>query len=429
MKIIAVNGYKAVGRNMTGISVGRETIALDNGIRLDTMQMYDSELRSLKSFPIKKLIEMDILTQPDRLKNVIAQVVSHAHLDHYGSIPFHKPKVPIISTHYTNELIKKDYKEGNYISLNYGERYEISKNFELEFIEISHSIPYSAIVVLYTKEGIVVYASDFKLDNFSNINKPDYKSLKKLGKEGVKALIAESVRVKEKGKTPSEIVVIDKLRDIFSIIDDGLIIVATFSTHMERIGNIIKEAENLNRKIIIMGRSLLKNISVARSFNLFELKGNIKVVASSKAIKNSLTEIKRGKRDEYLLIVTGHQGEPDSILSRMASDKLPFRFQKGDSVIFCSDVIPSPINFASRYALETKLRMKKVKIFDSVHVSGHASREDHRYLIKLLKPEHIIPCHGDIEMRSSYAELCLEEGYELQKSVHILRNGSYVKIR
>ena len=81
MKII-VNGYKAVGRNMTGISVGRETIALDNGIRLDTMQMYDSELRSLKSFPIKKLIEMDILTQPDRLKNVIAQVVSHAHLDH-----------------------------------------------------------------------------------------------------------------------------------------------------------------------------------------------------------------------------------------------------------------------------------------------------------------------------------------------------------
>ena len=173
---------------------------------------------------------------------------------------------------------------------------------------------------------------------------------------------------------------IDKLRDIFSIIDDGLIIVATFSTHMERIGNIIKEAENLNRKIIIMGRSLLKNISVARSFNLFELKGNIKVVASSKAIKNSLTEIKRGKRDEYLLIVTGHQGEPDSILSRMASDKLPFRFQKGNSVIFCSDVIPSPIN-------------------------------------------------GDIEMRSSYAELCLEEGYELQKSVHILRNGSYVKIR
>jgi len=222
--------------------------------------------------------------------------------------------------------------------------------------------------------------------------------------------------------------VIDKLRDIFSIIDDGLIIVATFSTHMERIGNIIKEAENLNRKIIIMGRSLLKNISVARSFNLFELKGNIKVVASSKAIKNSLTEIKRGKRDEYLLIVTGHQGEPDSILSRMASDKLPFRFQKGDSVIFCSDVIPSPINFASRYALETKLRMKKVKIFDSVHVSGHASREDHRYLIKLLKPEHIIPCHGNIEMRSSYAELCLEEGYELQKSVHILRNDSYVKI-
>jgi len=426
MKITAVSGYKAVGRNMTGVSIGKETIAIDNGIRLDTLQMYDKELESLKKRKLEDLVRMDVIPEVERLKGVTAQVISHGHLDHIGALPINKPRVPIISTHYTTEIGRKEYREGNFYSIDYNDEFKVSKEISVELVEITHSIPYSSLVVLHTPEGDVVYASDFRFDNHSLVARPDYKRLRELGRGNVKALIVESTRSQENGKTPSEAIVREKLKDVMEFIDSGLIIATTFSTHIERIQSILDEVEKTDRTPLILGRSLLRNIELAQRFGLLELPFNAKLLSTSKAITNSLREIK--DRSDYFLLATGHQGEPDSVLSRLVNGVFPFKLHKGDSTLFCAGVIPTPLNRATRYVLETKLKSFGVNIFDDIHVSGHAAREDHRHLLKLLKPDHIIPCHGGIDMRSSYAVLAAEEGYEMNKKIHLLMNGNSIDV-
>lgn len=422
MKITAVGGYKAVGRNMTGVSVGRETVAIDNGIRLDTLQMYDpDEVDVLAEKTVEELISMEIIPDQHLLKNLSAQVLSHGHLDHIGALSINKPKVPTISTHYTIDLCRKEFREGNFYSVGFSEPFDISRDVSVEFLEVTHSIPFSSIVVLHTPEGDVVYASDFRLDNHSQIAKTDYKGLRRIAGGNPRALVVESTRVWDEGKTPSESVVRSKLSDLMEFIDSGLVIATTFSTHIERIQAIVDEAERVGRIPLIMGRSFSRQIAIAEKFGILNLPPNAKVFATGKAVKRGLSEIHH--RDDYFLLVTGHQGEPESVISKIAGGKLPFRLNKGDSAILCANTIPTPINVASRYVLESRLKSRGVRIFDNVHVSGHAAREDHRYLLNLLKPDHIVPCHGTLDMRSGYAALALEEGYEMNKNIHLLVNG------
>lgn len=426
VKITAIGGYEAVGRNMTSVTIGKETVAIDDGIRLDTLQMYDSDTKDLKKYKEEDLLRMDVVPDTSRLKNVVAQIISHGHLDHIGALPITEPKAPIITTHYSAEIGKKEYPNGDFYSLGYGEFFEISPHLSAEFIEITHSIPYTSVVVLHTNEGDIVYASDFKLDDYSNIAKPDYKKLREIGKGNVKALIVESTRVGEIGKTPSESVAREKLKDVVNSIEDGLIVATTFSTHIERIQTILDEAEKMGRIPMILGRSLLKQIEIAEKFGLLDLPLTSRVFATSKAIKRAFKEMKN--RNDYFLLVTGHQGEPTSVLSKMIKGEYPFKFEKNDSVILCANAIPTPVNIASRYVLETKLQSFDVNIFDDVHVSGHASKEDHRRMLKMIKPDHIIPCHGGIDMRGNYAELAIEEDYELNKNLHLVTNGASVEL-
>ena len=128
-------------------------------------------------------------------------------------------------------------------------------------------------------------------------------------------------------------------------------------------------------------------------------------------------------KDKYLPIVTGHQGEPNAILTRIANGSTPYTVEDGDKVIFSANTIPNPSNIANRYAVETKLQMRGARIYDNVHVSGHASKEDHWELLRMINPSHVIPTHGNLEMTSAYAELAEKVGYVLGDTVHILRNG------
>jgi len=427
MKITAVGGYKAVGRNMTGVSLDKKTIALDNGIRLDTLQIYDDDADRVRKCSEEELVRLDIIPDADRLKNVVCQVLSHGHLDHIGALPFNRPKVPIVSTPYVAEMARSEYKQGNFYGIEYGQDYEVSNDVTVELVEVTHSIPYASIVVLHTAEGDVVYTGDFRFDDHSQLARTNYKRLRELGNGNVKALIVESTRVRQEGKTFSEDVVRTMLKDVLEFIDKGLIVTTTFSTHVERLQTIVDQAENSGRTPVILGRSLGKQSKLAQKFDILDLPQGTDVFSKAKAIASALVDIGR-KREEYLLIVTGHQGEPNSILSRMVNGVFPFSFEHSDSVIFCARTIPGPLNAASRYILETKLKSFGVKIFDNVHVSGHAAREDHRRMLELLKPEHVIPCHGDMDMRSSYAELAAEEGYRINKDLHILTNGTDIEI-
>ena len=424
--LTAVSGYREVGRNMTGVSLGNDTIALDNGIRLDTLQIYDESIKDILKLSKEELVNYDIIPQASRLKNVRAQVISHGHLDHIGGLSFNKPKVPIYTTHYASEIGRKEYANGDFISMDYGERRNISQNFSVEFIEVTHSIPQASIVVLHSKMGKIVYACDFRFDDNSTIAKVDYKKLKKLGGEDVSALIVESTRVANEGKTPSESLVQQNLRDTLKFIEGGLITASTFASHIERIQTILDEVEKTGRKTIILGRSLLEHTELADRFGLLDLPLDAKIVASEKAANNELRKIKN--REKYFLLVTGHQGEPKAALSKLVDGKYNFKFRKDDSVLLCADTIPTPMNEANRYVLETKLKSKGVRIFKDIHVSGHAAKEDHRKLIRMVKPKNIIPCHGTLAMRSKYAELAAEEGYQLGENVHLLNNGQKIRL-
>lgn len=427
MKITAIGGYNAVGSNMTGIEVNNEIIAIDCGIRLDTLQMYDSDTQRLRKFDKDDLIQKRIIPNFHFLdeRKLKAEIISHGHLDHLGALGIIKPKIPIYTLPYTSEICTKEFPNGNFKLRNYNEEFSLTDKISAEFVEVTHSIPYTSIVILHTLEGKIAYASDFRLDNYSQIAKTDYKRLRELGNEGIKVMIVESLRAGEIGKTPSEKTVKEKLKNLLEFIDNGLIIATTFSSHIERIEYFLEEAERIGRRILVLGRSLHTHVRIAEKFGLLHLPKDAIVLANSKGINNALKGIKN--REDYFLIVTGHQGEPDSVLSRMSNGKFNFEFKKGDAVIFGASTIPTPINESTKYAIETKLKFSRVKIFEA-HAHGHASKEDHRYLLNLLKPEHIIPCHGDAKMKSGYVSLGEEEDYELNKNIHMLSDGLSVKL-
>jgi len=169
-------------------------------------------------------------------------------------------------------------------------------------------------------------------------------------------------------------------------------------------------------------------LGTAEGMGYVELPNNIGVYGNRRSVDKILKRITQDGKEKYLPVITGHQGEPESLLTRIASELTPYQVTPGDKIVFSAEVIPTPINEANRYSLETKLKMHGARLYTDVHVSGHAAREDHWELIKMLKPDHIFPTHGDLSMTSSYVELAEEAGYSLRDNIHLLRNGQNIAI-
>jgi len=370
----------------------------------------------------------------DEMKYVKAICISHAHLDHVGALPFFmgKFKVPIHGTKFTIEVLKallKDKKKSPTTDLVVhpeNAQFKISKNLRIQFIHITHSTPQSVLVVVHTPEGCVVYANDFKLDNAPVLGpKPNYDAMRKL--KHVRALIIDSLYALDPRKTPSEAIAREMLKDVLlgtSSLGKN-IIVTTFSSHIARISTIIDLARSLNRRPVFIGRSLAKYIDAAKAAGVIDLEKKADFVRYGSTVDKYFKKNKVTK--DKLFIVTGHQGEPKAILSRLAKEKI-FPFGPEDLVIFSCRIIPTEENFLNRSNLEAELKSKKVRIFTEIHVSGHACREDHREFIKLIRPEHILPAHGEVAMLEGAKELALEMGYKPDK-IHILENFSRLYIK
>ncbi len=438
MEIITVGGYEEVGGNMTCVKVGDESIIIDMGIRLDRVMIHeDTDVSKMSN---KDLIARGIIPNDSVVQgNVKAIVIGHGHLDHIGAVVMlaAKYKCPIIGTPLTLELIKSEVKwrrikmPNEFVVLNQGDQMKVSSNFEVEFVRITHSIPHSTMTVLHTKEGILVYANDFKLDDTPVIGeKPDYDRLMELGSEGVKALIVESLRVNEEGRTPSEGVAAKLVEDnlLKSDPDKGLII-TTFSSHLARVSSIVDAAARMGITPVLMGRSMQKYSSIGEKLKIIDLPEGTKMYGDQKSMRKVFTQIMKDGKENYLPIVTGHQGEPEALLSKIANGKMPYTIEKDDQVIFSSYTIPNPINLANAYALETKLHMQGARIFKGCHVSGHASKEDHRDVLKMLNPENIVPCHGDLNMQANYTQLAEQLGYRMEQDIFLRRNGQKVVIK
>ena len=437
IEVIAVGGYDEVGRNMTAVRCGKEIVVFDMGLRLDQVMIHeDAEIENMHSLDLIQMKAIPDDTKMNTVEGTVKAIVcSHGHLDHIGAVTklAHRYNAPVVATPYTIELIRQQIAGEQKFGVNNklfvlrsGQRYTISPTLTLEFVRMQHSIIDTVMPVLHTPQGAIVYSNDYKLDRTPVIGEPpDFARLRQIGKEGVLCLFAESTNVHMSGRCPSERVARDVVRDTMTSYEDdkSAIIVSTFSSHIARVKTIAECAHEIGRKPVLLGRSMERYSSTAEQMKLVAFPQTLSMFGNRRTVERTMRRMIKMGKEKFVPIVTGHQGEPGSILSRIALDDTPYKIDKGDKVIFSAKVIPNPMNFGQRYMVETRLRMRGARIFEDLHVSGHAYREDHYELLQLLDPQHIIPSHGGIEQTGAYTEFAEGCGYTFQKDLHILRNG------
>lgn len=443
IKITAIGGFDEVGKNCTAITVDDTTIICDMGIHLDSYIKYtESEEEDITKVGANELMRMGAIPDVrllDPIKHKVKAIIpTHAHLDHVGAIPFlaNRFNCDILCTPFTKEVISaivKDNKmhlKNKIKALSPNATYKISNDITMEFVSMTHSTPHSTLLAIHTKYGTVCYANDFKFDNNPIIGKgPDYDRLREIGNKGVVALINDSLYAHDARKTPSESVAREMLKDVLLGTDSSgkLVIVTTFSSHLARLKSIIDMGQQMGRKIIFLGRSLSKYTFAGEAAQLVKFSKEVEIVKFGSQVRNRLSRIREKERHKYLLVMTGHQGEPNSVLSRIVDGKVDFRLEKGDFVVFSCKTIPSPTNIQNRAVLESKLRDMGVRMFTDIHVSGHASKEDLRDLLHMLKPRHVIPAHGDDKVREPMKLLALEESYKPEQ-IHMMHDGQTIVV-
>ncbi|MBU7033322.1 MAG: MBL fold metallo-hydrolase [Theionarchaea archaeon] len=429
MIIHAVGGYEEVGKNMTAVEVGGETIIIDMGLRVDRMMIHeDTDVHTLKEHELRKIGAIP----DDRIlegKHVVGIILSHGHLDHIGAVSKMAAKYhcPIVARPFTANIVSKllqDDRQSNKNVIPVESRGSLG-NFQFELINVTHSIPDSSLLALYTRDGDVLYANDYKLDPHPTVG--DTTDFDKLTGIQPKVLIIESVRVREQKKTPSERIAVMMLQDLFfdTHFDFDCLVSTTFSSHISRISTLIDLSRKVGRQPVLLGTSLSKYWNAAMEEGI--VSEDVVRISRRNALQKFLREA-RDDRSAYSLIVTGHQGEIDAVLSRIVDGKTPFHLTNRDCVIFSASTIPNPVNEANRYKLETKLMMQNVRMFKDMHVSGHASKEDHRELLRIVNPEYIIPSHGEFDMISSWGTLAEEEGYIVGKDLFTVKNSQRMEI-
>lgn len=444
MKIHTIGGYSEVGKNMTVLELEEDAFIFDEGFFLPPIVEMEEKDRNEFTYSEKKLRDIKAIPDDfiiDKIRHKVrAQFIGHAHLDHVGAIPFlsNRYKAPIYGTPFTIAVLNSLLAD-NDITLNNeiktiqpNTSFNIkgkNKNYKVEFINITHSTPQTAMIAIHTEKGIVLYANDFKLDDHPVLGlKPNYKRLKELSKQGIYLLINDSLYAPSDRKTPSERIARHLLEEVMLTPQnrkDGMII-TTFSSHIARLKSIVEFGQKLNREIIFLGRSLSKYTTAAQEVGIAPFTRKIKIAKYRRQVEKTLRKVQRN-RSKYLLVCTGHQGEPGSILERMTKNQLDFKINQNDNVIFSSSVIPTPINKDNFSKMESKLKKSKARIFRDVHVSGHSGREDLRDAVNLLNPQHIIPAHGGIDKTQAMIDLAKEMGYQ-KSQLHLMKDHAVLKL-
>ncbi len=444
LKIHGVGGYDEVGKNMTAVENEEDAFLFDAGLYLPAIVGVqerekiptESGMRALGALPD------DIYLDKKRIREKVRSIlISHAHLDHVGGAPYlgHRYKADIVGTPYTLEVLKSLLSDGKgklpnrLVQVNPNGVYTIkgkNENYKVEFVNITHSTLQCAMVAVHTKEGVILYTNDYKFDNTPILgDKPNYKRLRELAKIGIKAIVADCLYAPDDRKTPSEKIARGLLEDVMLTTDNSNsgIVITTFSSHIARLKSIAELGVKLGRKVIFCGRSLNKYVDAAIKVRMAPFKDTVQMAYSKGHMEKLLKKANSAKRN-YMVVCTGHQGEPGSILDRISRDQLPYKVSPDDHIIFSSRTIPTPINEASKAELEKRLRKHQCRIFDNIHVSGHGGREDLRDLIRLTNPEHIFPSHGDLPKLEAGINLAIEMGYRKDYNAHILYNGREVKL-
>jgi len=439
IEICTVGGFDQVGKNMIAVRVDDETIILDMGLDLGPYIKYteDNDDPDMSAKTLTRLGAIPDITPIKSWKNVIAIVPTHAHLDHIGAIPYlanKYKKAPIICSGFTKEVIKSICDSSRTKIKNKIKKVSTNSktkigNITIEFINVTHSTPQSAIVALHTKYGTIVYATDFKFDNTPTLGeKTNIHRLKEIGNtKNVLCLIMDALGSDIKEKTESELTAKEMLNELFKKVDSKKngIIITTFSSHLARLKAIIGIGKKLNRKIVFLGRSLSKYVIAGQKEKIIDFEKDVELCKYQAHISRKLKQINK-KKSKYLVVCTGHQGEKNSILPKIVDGTYEYNVSPDDMIVFSCRVIPNIINEENRKELEKKLKLKKARIYKGLHTSGHAGREDLKELISYIKPEKIIPCHGGIDKTKGVKILAGELG--IKYKVKQMSNGKILKI-
>ena len=402
LRVIPLGGLMEVGKNMTLFECGDEILIVDCGIGFPDEDMPGIDL----VIPDMSYLE----TNRDKIKGI---VITHGHEDHIGAIPYFLRtfNVPVWGTKLSLGILKNKLEEfklpwqADLRCVQAGDTIAVGKQFGVEFIRVNHSIADACALAISTPVGLVVHSGDFKLDltpiegEVMNLTR-----LGELGKQGVALLLCESTNAERPGYTPSEKKVGESLEYIFSVNKNKRIVIATFSSNVHRVQQIIDTSVRHGRKVAITGRSMLNIVSAARELGYMTVPDGVIV---------ELAEIKKYKPEQLTLVTTGSQGEPMSALYRMAfGEHREVTLGPSDLVVLSASAIPGNESLINRIVNEISKMGVKV-LHDSVvevHVSGHACQEEIKLMQALTKPTYYMPVHGEYKHLAANAELARSMG-------------------
>lgn len=415
-QVIALGGLGEVGKNMYCIMHNNEIIIIDSGVM----------------FPKDELLGIDYVI-PDYTflkqneNKIKALFITHGHEDHIGGIPFllQSVNIPVIyAPNQATELIKRKIEERSIPFKNLkvidGDSKIKTKHFEIEFFNTTHSIPDSLGIAITTPNGVIVSTGDFKFDltpigPMSNIHK-----MAEIGKKGVKLLMSDSTNALVEGFSKSEFKVDTALGDIFAR-HTGRLIIATFASNIYRLKHIIETSKKNNRKVVLFGRSMETNVTIAIESGYID--GKDVIVSADEALKL--------KENEITILCTGSQGEPLAALSRIANGShKQIKLLPNDIVVFSSSPIPG--NGAYIAKTINQLYLKGVRVLtntslNDIHASGHGNEEELQLMLRLMKPEYFMPMHGEYRMLKKHGDLAIECGMK-EENVFIMDNGDVLNI-
>jgi ribonuclease J len=415
LKIIPLGGLGEIGLNMAVFEYGKDIIVVDCGLM----------------FPEPHMLGIDIvipdisylLERADRVRGIF---LTHGHEDHIGALPFVLPDLapPVYGTALTLGFVREKLKE-----------YDLDKStdlrvvkprdtvaagvFQVEFLRVAHSIVDGCGLAIRSPQGVVVHTGDFKLDQTPVDGElTDLVSFARYGEEGVLALMADSTNVEREGYTLSEKLVGDAFDDIFPKCK-GRIIVAAFSSNIHRVQQVVEAAARCGRKVLLNGRSMLANVRIARELGYLRIPDELLI---------ELKELPRLPKEEVCMITTGSQGEPMSALTRIAmDDHKQIKLERGDTVILSSRFIPG--NEKTISDLINHLYRRGAEVFhekvSEVHVSGHASQEELKLMLNLVRPRFFIPVHGEYRHLVKHAQLAQRVGIDSERCV-LAVNGEVI---
>ena len=418
LKIIPLGGLHEIGKNITVFEYENEIIVVDCGLSFPEDDMLGIDL----VIPDISYLEKNV----DKIKGLI---ITHGHEDHIGAVPYllKKINIPIYATKLTAGLIRNKLEEHKLLrstELNevvQGQTISLGKNFKVEFIRSSHSIPDSVMLAITTPAGTVLHTGDFKVDYTPIDGKiMDFGRIAELGNQGILALMSDSTNAERKGFTMSESSVGEVFDKLF-LHCTKRIVVATFASNVHRVQQIVNCAVKYNRKIAVCGRSMINMIETARELGYIECPENIFI---------DIDMINNYADENLVIITTGSQGEPMSALTRMAAgDHRKVKITPNDLVIISATPIPGNEKFVSK-VIDDLMQIGAEVVYSSleaVHVSGHACQEEQKLIIALAKPKYFIPVHGEYRQLIAHSETAQSMGID-KDHIIMMANGRVLEI-